>query len=307
MPQNFVACDRDQSFLLPPSLRDWVPAGHLVWTVLTAVEEMDLTAFYRVYRDDGHGRPAYDPSMMVALLLYSYARGNRSSRGIERECVEDVAYRVICANLTPDHSTIAEFRKRHETALAGLFGEVLSLCREAGLVSVGMIAIDGTKVHANASRFASVDYQQLARKILEEADQIDRERTSDTETLVVMSCPSNCRLPRGGGRRCGRRSAASRNEPPRLISSWTIAWNHRASHQSWIGRQWSATSRHGVGGSERLAISSMSSAASRPSRFRGPERRGCLRPSGECNRTWRSSAPRARGMTRGGRSGSPAV
>ena len=92
-------------------------------------------------------------------MLYSYARGNRSSRGIERECVEDVAYRVICANLTPDHSTIAEFRKRHETALAGLFGEVLSLCKEAGLVSVGVIAIDGTKVHANASRFASVDYR----------------------------------------------------------------------------------------------------------------------------------------------------
>jgi transposase len=175
MPQRFVACDRDQSFLLPPSLLEWVPAGHLVWTVLAAVEEMDLTAFYRVYRDDGHGRPAYDPSMMVALLLYSYARGNRSSRGIERECVEDVAYRVICANLTPDHSTIAEFRKRHETAVAGLFGEVLSLCKEAGLVTVGVIAIDGTKVHANASRFSSVDYEQLARKILQEADQIDRE------------------------------------------------------------------------------------------------------------------------------------
>jgi transposase len=175
MPQHFVACDRDQSFLLPPSLRDWVPAGHLVWTVLAAVEEMDLSAFYRAYRDDGHGRPAYDPAMMVALLLYAYARGNRSSRGIERECVEDVAYRVICANLVPDHSTIADFRKRHETALAGLFGEVLSLCKEAGLVTVGVIAVDGTKVHANASRFSSLDYQQLAGKILEEADRIDRE------------------------------------------------------------------------------------------------------------------------------------
>src|SRR5205085_3049096 len=175
MPQNFIGCDREQSFLLPPSLRDWVPAGHLVWTVLEAVEEMDLSSFYRAYRDDGHGRPAYDPAMMVALILYSYARGNRSSRGIERECVEDIAYRVICANLTPDHSTVAEFRKRHEAALAGLFGEVLALCREAGLVSVGVIAIDGTKVHANASRFSSLDYEQLARKILEEADRIDRE------------------------------------------------------------------------------------------------------------------------------------
>ena len=175
MAQNFIDCDREQSFLLPPSLRDWVPAGHLVWTVLAAVGEMDLTAFYRAYRDDGHGRPAYDPAMMVALLLYAYARGNPSSRGIERECVEDVVYRVICANLAPDHSTIAEFRKRHEAALAGLFGEVLSLCKEAGLVTVGVIAIDGTKVHANASRFSSLDYEQLARKILEEAARIDRE------------------------------------------------------------------------------------------------------------------------------------
>jgi len=113
--------------------------------------------------------------MMVALLLYAYARGNRSSRGIERECVEDVAYRVICASLVPDHSTIAEFRKRHEAALAGLFSEVLSLCKEAGLATVGVIAVDGTKVHANASRFSSVDYEQLARKILEEAAQIDQE------------------------------------------------------------------------------------------------------------------------------------
>jgi transposase len=175
MSQNFIDCDREQAFLLPPSLRDWVPAGHLVWTVLAAVEEMDLSAFYRAYRDDGHGRPPYDPAMMVALLLYGYARGNRSSRGIERECVEDVAYRVICANLVPDHSTIAEFRKRHEAALAGLFSEVLSLCKEAGLATVGVIAVDGTKVHANASRFSSVDYEQLARKILEEAARIDQE------------------------------------------------------------------------------------------------------------------------------------
>jgi transposase len=197
MPQNFVACDRDQSFLLPPSVRDWVPAGHLVWTVLAAVEEMDLAAFYRAYRDDGHGRPAYDPSMMVALLLYSYARGNRSSRGIERECVEDVAYRVICANLVPDHSTIAEFRKRHETAVAGLFGGVLSLCREAGLVTVGVIAIDGTKVHANASRFSSVDYQQLARKILEEADQIDREEDELYGDARGDELPEQLRTPEG--------------------------------------------------------------------------------------------------------------
>ena len=91
MPQNFIAADREQVLLLPPSLRDWLPDDHLVFTVLDAVEEMDLSAFYGAYRADGHGRPAYEPSMMVALFMYAYARGNRSSRGIERACLEDVA------------------------------------------------------------------------------------------------------------------------------------------------------------------------------------------------------------------------
>jgi transposase len=135
MAPNFIECDREQAFLMPPSLRDWVPEDHLVWTILGAVEEMDLSDFYADYRADGHGRPAYDPKMMVALLLYAYAKGNRSSRGVERECQEDVAYRVICANHVPDHSTIAEFRRRHETALAELFTSVLSLCQKAGLIT----------------------------------------------------------------------------------------------------------------------------------------------------------------------------
>ena len=175
MPQNFIECDREQVLLMPPSLRDWLPEDHFAWTILGSVEEMDLSAFYADYRADGHGRPAYEPAMMVALLLYAYARGNRSSRAIERACAEDVAYRVIAANRVPDHSTIAEFRVRHEQALADLFGKVLQLCKEAGLVAVGVIAVDGTKVHANASRFSSLDYEQLARKILEEAAQTDRE------------------------------------------------------------------------------------------------------------------------------------
>jgi transposase len=175
MGQNFIGCDREQSFLMPPSLRDWLPEDHLAWTVLDAVEAMDLSAFYSVYRADGHGRPAYEPSMMVALLLYAYARGNRSSRGIERECREDVAYRVIAANRVPDHSTIAEFCARHESALAGLFGEVLALCKEAGLVKVGVIMVDGTKIHGNASNMANRDYRQIAEEILADHARTDRE------------------------------------------------------------------------------------------------------------------------------------
>ena len=95
MGARFIGVDGEQVFLMPPSVRDWVQEGHLVWTVLDAVGELDLSAFYAAYRADGHGRPAYEPSMMVALLMYAYARGNRSARGIERACVEDVAYRVV--------------------------------------------------------------------------------------------------------------------------------------------------------------------------------------------------------------------
>ena len=175
MAQNFVACDREQELLLPPSLREWLPEGHLAWFVIDAVAAFDLSAFYAVYRADGHGRPAHDPAMMVALLLYGYAIGERSSRRLERRCVEDVATRVICANQAPDHTTIARFRQRHERALAELFGEVLALCAEAGLVRVGVIAVDGTKVAANAAPQATRDYEQIAREILAEADAVDAE------------------------------------------------------------------------------------------------------------------------------------
>jgi transposase len=175
MAQNFLGCDREQELLLPPSLREWLPEGHLAWFVIEAVGELDLAAFYAAYRRDGWGRAAHEPAMMVALLLYAYAIGERSSRRIERRCVEDVAVRVICANQAPDHTTIARFRQRHESALDELFGEVLALCAESGLVRVGMIAVDGTKVAANASVQATRDYEQIAREILEEADAVDAE------------------------------------------------------------------------------------------------------------------------------------
>ena len=160
---------------MPPSLREWLPEGHLAWFVIDAVAALDLRSFYAVYRDNGQGRAAHDPAMMVALLLYSYAIGERSSRRIERRCVEDVATRVICANQRPDHTTIARFRQRHEVALAELFGEVLALCAEAGLVRVGVIAVDGTKVHANASERATRGYEAIAREILQDAAAVDAE------------------------------------------------------------------------------------------------------------------------------------
>src|SRR3989440_12616926 len=174
MAQNFIACDRGQSMLLPPDLMDWVPDDHVVWSILGAVEQMDLSAFYGAYPENGQGRAAYEPSMMVALLLYSYARGNRSSRGIERACREDVTYKVITAMRVPDHSTIAEFRRRHETDIEELFDDVLGLCREAGLVSVGVITIDGTRIKANASMDQNRSYREGVTQILREAAEIDR-------------------------------------------------------------------------------------------------------------------------------------
>jgi transposase len=171
--QNFIECDRDQGFLLPPDVRDWLPAGHLAWFVIDTVGQLDLSAIYGDYRADGHGRPAHDPAMMVALLLYAYAVGERSSRRIERRCVEDVAFRVIAANQTPDHATIARFRARHDRRLAALFGGVLGLCRRAGLVSIGTVALDGTKLAANAALGANREYAAIAAEILADAARVD--------------------------------------------------------------------------------------------------------------------------------------
>ena len=150
MPQNFLSC-RDQPMLLPPDLREWLDVDHLAWFVIDAIEELDLEQFYGSYRADGHARAAHDPKMIVTLFAYAYAVGERSSRGIERRCREDVAFRVICANQAPDHATIARFRVRHQEALAGLFGQVLGLCGRAGIVDVGVLAVDGTKLAAAAS------------------------------------------------------------------------------------------------------------------------------------------------------------
>src|ERR687892_1232517 len=173
MAQNFLSSDRDQPLLLPPDLRDWLPEDHLAWFVIEAMDELDLEPFYAAYRADGHGRAAHEPKMMLTLLAYAYCVGERSSRGIERRCREDVAFRVICANQAPDHATIARFRVRHEQALADIFGQVLGLCAEAGLVRTGVVAVDGSKFAADASDAAIRTYDKLAEEIVAEAGRID--------------------------------------------------------------------------------------------------------------------------------------
>jgi transposase len=176
VPQNLLPCDREQELLLSPSLRDWVGEGHVVWFVLDAVETMDLSEFYAAYRADGHGRGADDPAMMVALLLYSYACGERSSRAIERRCREDVPTRVICANRVPDHTTIARFRVRHDAALSRMFTQILGMCARVGLVSVGVVALDGTVISADASREATRSHESIREEVermLGEAAEVD--------------------------------------------------------------------------------------------------------------------------------------
>jgi transposase len=160
---------------MPPDVREWLPEDHFAWFVLEAVAAMGLDAFYVAYRSDGRSRPAYEPSMIVAVLLYAYARGVRSSRRIERACVEDVAYRVLSAQHKPDHATLARFVERQQKALAGVFGSVLGLCAKAGLVGVNVVAVDGSKISANASREATVDHERVAREVLEEARAVDAE------------------------------------------------------------------------------------------------------------------------------------
>jgi transposase len=173
---NFVAEDRDQLYLLPVSVAEWLPEDHLAYFVLDAVAEMDLSAFYAGYREDGWGGAARHPKTMVGLLLYGYCRGVRSSRQIERACLEDVAFRVVCANAGPDHTTIARFRQRHEQALKTLFTASLRLCAKAGMASVGLVALDGTKMAANASMQANRSKDTLdaeVEKMFAEAAALD--------------------------------------------------------------------------------------------------------------------------------------
>lgn len=162
--------------LLPPDLAEWLPADHLARFVIAAVGQLDLGAIYAYYRRDGLGRPAHDPAMMTAVLLYCYALGVRSSRQIERRCVEDVACRVITANRLPDHATIARFRVRHQGALSELFLQVLALCERAGMVRVGTVAVDSTKFAANASAAQNRSLDGLraeVKRIFEDAAEID--------------------------------------------------------------------------------------------------------------------------------------
>ena len=200
--------------MLPPDVRDWLPADHLAWLVIDAVGQMDLSAFYGSYRADGHGRAAYEPSLMVTLVLYAFATDVRSSRAIERHCRQDVAYRVITGNVVPDHATIARFIVRHQDALAELFSEVLRLCDQAGLVKAGVVAIDGTRLAGNASRARNEEFGKIAEEIVERVKATDE---AEGETLGQAGgdeLPEQLRTPEGRREffRQARRNLAGENE-----------------------------------------------------------------------------------------------
>jgi transposase len=163
--KSFRTCDLDQPFLLPPSLQDWLPENHLARFIAELVPSLDLSKIYGHYgRRDGRGKAAYHPVMMVRLLLYGYCLGVTSSRRMEHASYDDIAFRYLCADQHPDHDTIADFRQQHLPVLAQLFTQVLQLCDKAGLVKLGHVAIDGTKLQANASKHKAMSYNRMEEK-----------------------------------------------------------------------------------------------------------------------------------------------
>ena len=202
MAYNLLPYDREQDYLMPPSLQEWLAEGDLAWFILDAIDHMDMGEFYAVYRSDGWGAAAYDPAMMVGVLLYAYCQGIRSSRRIARALERDVGFRVVAANQQPDFRTICRFRAEHEEALEWLFMQVLRLCREAGLVKLGVVALDGTKVAANASLAANRSYKAIREevlKMLDEAKKVDAE-----EDAMFGSGQRGDELPEELGRRAER-------------------------------------------------------------------------------------------------------
>jgi len=196
MAKTFRPYSLDQHLLLPPDLRDWLPEGHLALYVSDVVDALDLSAIYRVYAEaDPRGAVAYHPAMLVKLLVYAYCVGMPSSRRIERGTFEDVALRVLAGDQHPDHDTIAAFRQRHLPALAALFLQVLRLCQRAGLVRLGHVALDGTKVLANASKHKAMSYERMG----ETEQRLEREVRQLLEQAAARDAAEDAQY--GTGRR----------------------------------------------------------------------------------------------------------
>jgi transposase len=227
MPQNFVSPQRDQPFLLPVDMREWLPEDDLAFIVLDAMAALDLGEFRRRYRADGHGRAAFAPEMMVALLLYGYGQGERSSRVIEKRCGRDVGYRVITGGLHPDHATIARFRARHEAALGGLFSQVLRLLAAEGMVSLGLLSLDGTKLAGNAAQKANRTLPQIEKVLAEAA-------AADVAEDAAEASTSQPATPRTLARRAERRERLVRARDRLAAEDQARRDAQRAGQQAWV-------------------------------------------------------------------------
>jgi transposase len=192
MSGRFVSVDRDTAYLLPPSVQEWLPENHLARFVVEIVEQLDLGPLTSAYR--GRGSDAFHPSMMVALLFYGYATGVFSSRKLERETYESVAVRYVAANRHPDHDTIATFRKRFLQELSALFVQILDVAQQMGVLKVGKVSLDGTKVHANASKHRALSWEHAGKieaQLRAEVEQLLRlaEEADQAESPDGMSVP----------------------------------------------------------------------------------------------------------------------
>jgi transposase len=161
---NFRPYEPDQQLLLPPSLRDWIPPDHLVWFISETVDQLDLSEILDGYRDGGQGNLPYHPAMMLKILIYAYATGVFSSRRIARHIEENIAFRVLAAGNAPDHRTICRFREQHLAAFERLFVQVVQIARDAGLVRMGTLAVDGSKIRANASKRKAMSYERMQQE-----------------------------------------------------------------------------------------------------------------------------------------------
>lgn len=236
---NFVPVDREQLMLLPVSMADWLPEDHLVWFVIDTVDGFDLSAFRAAYRLDGRGGAAFEPAMMLSLLIYAYCVGERSSRRIERRLVEDVAFRVVAGNQRPDHATIARFRVTHEKAIAGLFAQVLRVCARAGVLRPGLVAIDGTKMLANASAEANMTAEQIAAALLAEACELDAAEDAAEAAGPDGGCDGGVRadLRSRAGRRARLKSMLEELQAEAQAKSYETAMAERAAKQASSGRR----------------------------------------------------------------------
>lgn len=229
MAKSYLPVDRSQPFLLPPDMREWLREDHLAWFVLDVVDRVDTAVLHARRRLGGVGRRGYDPEMLLALLIYAYCTGQRSSRQIERLCEVDVAYRVICGNMPPDHTTIARFRQDHEDHAQQLFTDALVVCAEAGLATVGVVAVDGTKMGCDAGLKANRTRESIQAQI---SEMFDQAVAVDTDEDRLFGDARGDEVPEGLRDRSARR--ARLDAALRVVTEREQAARGRSDAQAWV-------------------------------------------------------------------------